>query len=112
MARRRQSWPVKAFITEDLPLHHNLVLKHLAGADPELVLLNFKYEELQRIPLAEMSREEINRLVKELGFYRKETRDSPVPEEFQLAPAKPLPASEESQREQAAEGKGAKGSEL
>ncbi|KAH1180303.1 hypothetical protein KIL84_009139 [Mauremys mutica] len=38
-----------------------------------------------------MSREEINQLVQELGFYRKEAPDALVPEEFQLAPARPLP---------------------
>uniref|UniRef100_A0A8C5TPT1 Selenoprotein M n=1 Tax=Malurus cyaneus samueli TaxID=2593467 RepID=A0A8C5TPT1_9PASS len=70
---------------------HNLEMKHLPGADPELVLLNHRYEELERIPLSDMTREEINQLVQELGFYRKETPDAPVPEEFQFAPAKPLP---------------------
>uniref|UniRef100_A0A8D0BS23 Selenoprotein M n=1 Tax=Salvator merianae TaxID=96440 RepID=A0A8D0BS23_SALMN len=69
---------------------HNLDMKHLPGSDPELVLLNSKYEELQRIPLTEMTRLQINRMVKDLGFYRKESPDSPVPEEFQHAPAKPL----------------------
>ncbi|NXS05575.1 SELM protein, partial [Oxylabes madagascariensis] len=70
---------------------HNLEMKHLPGADPELVLLSLRYEELERIPLSDMTREEINQLVQELGFYRKETPDAPVPEEFQFAPAKPLP---------------------
>nr|XP_013054412.1 selenoprotein M [Anser cygnoides]XP_013054413.1 selenoprotein M [Anser cygnoides] len=70
---------------------HNLEMKHLPGADPELVLLSYRYEELERIPLSDMTREEINQLVQELGFYRKETPDAPVPEEFQFAPAKPLP---------------------
>lgn len=39
-----------------------------------------------------MTREEINQLVQDIGFYRKSSSDSPVPEEFQLAPARPLPA--------------------
>ncbi|NWY65828.1 SELM protein, partial [Erithacus rubecula] len=82
---------VKAFVTQDIPLYHNLEMKHLPGADPELVLLGHRYEELQRVPLSDMTREEINQLVQELGFYRKETPDAPVPEEFQFAPAKPLP---------------------
>ncbi|NXY26022.1 SELM protein, partial [Atrichornis clamosus] len=82
---------VKAFVTQDIPLYHNLEMKHLPGADPELVLLSHRYEELERIPLSDMTREEINQLVQELGFYRKETPDAPVPEEFQFAPAKPLP---------------------
>uniref|UniRef100_A0A8V0ZNE9 Selenoprotein M n=1 Tax=Gallus gallus TaxID=9031 RepID=A0A8V0ZNE9_CHICK len=82
---------VKAFVSQDIPLYHNLEMKHLPGADPELVLLSFRYEELERIPLSDMTREEINQLVQELGFYRKETPEAPVPEEFQFAPAKPLP---------------------
>ncbi|NXK79331.1 SELM protein, partial [Amazona guildingii] len=73
------------------PSSHNLEMKHLPGADPELVLLSHRYEELERIPLSDMTREEINQLVQELGFYRKETPDAPVPEEFQFAPARPLP---------------------
>ncbi|KAF7239814.1 Selenoprotein M [Varanus komodoensis] len=85
-------------------------MKHLAGADPELVLLNFKYDELERIPLTEMTREDINKLVRELGFYRKEAPDSPVPKEFQFAPARP--PSKEPGSEHAASGKGTKGGEL
>ncbi|NXG35714.1 SELM protein, partial [Dromaius novaehollandiae] len=73
------------------PPSHNLEMKHLPGADPELVLLSYRYAELERIPLSDMTREEINRLVQELGFYRKEAPDAPVPEQFQFAPAKPLP---------------------
>ncbi|NWR88983.1 SELM protein, partial [Furnarius figulus] len=83
---------VKAFVTQDIPLYHNLEMKHLPGADPELVLLSHRYEELERIPLSDMTREEINQLLQELGFYRKEMPDAPVPEEFQFAPAKPLPS--------------------
>lgn len=75
---------------EDLPLYHNLVMKHIPGADPELVLLSFKYEELERIPLSSMTRQEINTLVQELGFYKKESGDAEVPEEFKMAPAKIL----------------------
>ncbi|NXA72757.1 SELM protein, partial [Thryothorus ludovicianus] len=75
----------------DTLLSHNLEMKHLPGADPELVLLSLRYEELERIPLSDMTREEINQLVQELGFYRKETPDAVVPEEFRFAPAKHLP---------------------
>ncbi|XP_025898688.1 selenoprotein M [Nothoprocta perdicaria] len=78
---------VKAFVTQDIPLYHNLEMKHLPGAEPELVLLSDRYQELQRIPLSDMTREDINRLLQELGFYRKETPEAPVPEEFRLAPA-------------------------
>ncbi|KAL0625206.1 Selenoprotein M [Plecturocebus cupreus] len=80
---------VKAFVTQDIPFYHNLVMKHLPGADPELVLLGRRYEELERIPLSEMTREEINALVQELGFYRKAAPDAQVPSEYVWAPAKP-----------------------
>lgn len=80
---------VKAFVTQDLPLYHNLVMKHLPGADPELVLLSRKYQELERIPLSQMTREEINALVQELGFYRKSAPEAHVPAEYLQAPAKP-----------------------
>uniref|UniRef100_A0A8C5ZIT2 Selenoprotein M n=2 Tax=Marmotini TaxID=337730 RepID=A0A8C5ZIT2_MARMA len=80
---------VKAFVTQDIPFYHNLVMKHLPGADPELVLLGRRYEELERIPLSEMTRKEINELVQELGFYRKAAPDAQVPQEYLWAPAKP-----------------------
>uniref|UniRef100_A0ACD6B5C2 Selenoprotein M n=2 Tax=Sus scrofa TaxID=9823 RepID=A0ACD6B5C2_PIG len=80
---------VKAFVTQDIPLYHNLVMKHLPGADPELVLLGHRFEELERIPLSDMTREEINALVQELGFYRKAAPEDPVPPEYMRAPARP-----------------------
>lgn len=80
---------MKAFVTQDIPLYHNLVMKHLPGADPELVLLGQRFEELERIPLSDMTREEINALVQELGFYRKAAPDEPVPPEYLRAPARP-----------------------
>lgn len=43
---------------------------------------------IQRIPLSEMTREEINALVQELGFYRKAAPDDPVPLEYLRAPAR------------------------
>lgn len=79
---------MKAFVTQDIPFYHNLVMKHLPGADPELVLLGHRSEELERIPLSEMTREEINALVQELGFYRKAAPDDPVPLEYLRAPAR------------------------
>uniref|UniRef100_A0A8C0W2T1 Selenoprotein M n=1 Tax=Castor canadensis TaxID=51338 RepID=A0A8C0W2T1_CASCN len=84
---------VKAFVTQDIPLYHNLVMKHLPGADPELVLLDRRYEELERIPLSAMTRDEINALVQELGFYRKVAPDARVPPEYLWAPAKPPEAA-------------------
>uniref|UniRef100_A0A8C5LEW4 Selenoprotein M n=1 Tax=Jaculus jaculus TaxID=51337 RepID=A0A8C5LEW4_JACJA len=80
---------VSALVKELDLAGHNLVMKHLPGADPELVLLSRSYQELERIPLSEMTREEINALVHELGFYRKEAPDAQVPSEHLWDPAKP-----------------------
>uniref|UniRef100_A0A8C7F2S3 Selenoprotein M n=1 Tax=Oncorhynchus kisutch TaxID=8019 RepID=A0A8C7F2S3_ONCKI len=82
---------VKAFVTQDIPLYHNLVMKHIPGADPELVLLNHYYEELDRIALSDMTRSEINELLEKLGFYKKAQPEDQVPEEFRFSPAKDSP---------------------
>ncbi|KAJ0019178.1 hypothetical protein NQD34_006747, partial [Periophthalmus magnuspinnatus] len=76
-------------------LSHNLVMKHIPGADPELVLLNHYFEELDRIPLSDMTRSEINALLGKLGFYKKEQSDDEVPEEFRFSPAKDSPFPDE-----------------
>lgn len=78
-------------MTQDIPLYHNLVMKHIPGADPELVLLNHRYEELDRIALTDMSRSEINELLGALGFYKKVQPEDEVPEEFLFSPAKHSP---------------------
>lgn len=78
-------------MVQDIPLYHNLVMKHIPGADPELVLLNHYFEELDRIPLTDMTRSEINALLDALGFYKKERQDDDVPEEFRFSPAKDSP---------------------
>uniref|UniRef100_A0AAY5KKQ6 Selenoprotein M n=1 Tax=Esox lucius TaxID=8010 RepID=A0AAY5KKQ6_ESOLU len=70
---------------------HNLVMKHIPGADPELVLLNHYYEELDRIALSDMTRSEINELLEKLGFYKKAQPEDQVPEEFRYSPAKDSP---------------------
>uniref|UniRef100_A0A3B4YFW3 Selenoprotein M n=1 Tax=Seriola lalandi dorsalis TaxID=1841481 RepID=A0A3B4YFW3_SERLL len=70
---------------------HNLVMKHIPGADPELVLLNHYFEELDRIALSDMTRSEINELLEKLGFYKKAQPEDEVPEEFRFSPAKDMP---------------------
>ncbi|KAG8012005.1 Selenoprotein M [Nibea albiflora] len=86
---------VKAFVVQDIPLYHNLVMKHIPGADPELVLLNHYYEELDRIALSDMTRSEINELLEKLGFYKKAQAEDEVPEEFRFSPAKDSPFKDE-----------------
>ncbi|CAB1319827.1 unnamed protein product [Coregonus sp. 'balchen'] len=61
---------------------------HIPGAEPELVLLNHYYEELDRIALSDMARSEINELLEKLGFYKKAQPEDEVPEEFRFSPAK------------------------
>ncbi|KAJ4941475.1 hypothetical protein JOQ06_011354 [Pogonophryne albipinna] len=70
-------------------------MKHIPGADPELVLLNHYFEELDRIALSDMSRSEINQLLEELGFYKKTAAEDEVPEEFRFSPAKDSPFKDE-----------------
>lgn len=82
-------------MVQDIPLYHNLVMKHIPGADPELVLLNHYFEELDRIALSDMSRSEINQLLEELGFYKKTAAEDEVPEEFRFSPAKDSPLKDE-----------------
>lgn len=79
---------MKEFVNQDIPLYHNLEMKHMPGADPELVLLSAQHEEIDRIGLSNMLRKEINQLLKDLGFYRKESPESPIPPEFQVAPGR------------------------
>uniref|UniRef100_A0A8C4ILF6 Selenoprotein M n=1 Tax=Dicentrarchus labrax TaxID=13489 RepID=A0A8C4ILF6_DICLA len=79
------------------PLFHNLVMKHIPGADPELVLLNHYYEELDRIALSDMTRSEINELLGKLGFYKKAQPEDLVPEEFRFSPAKDSPPKVQSE---------------
>lgn len=80
---------------QDIPLYHNLVMKHIPGADPELVLLNHYYEELDRIALSDMTRSEINELLEKLGFYKKAQPEDEVPEKFRFSPAKDSPFKDE-----------------
>lgn len=82
-------------MTQDIPLYHNLVMKHIPGADPELVLLDHYYKELDRIPLSDMTRVEINDLLSTLGFYKKAQEEDEVPEEFRFSPAKSSPFPED-----------------
>lgn len=70
-------------------------MKHIPGADPELVLLNHYYEELDRIALSDMTRSDINELLEKLGFYKKAQPEDEVPEEFRFSPAKDSPFKDE-----------------
>jgi len=80
---------VKQFIFEDLPLYHNVEFKSIGGAKPELILLNEKGDELERIALSKLNRAECNQLLLKKGFYKKASSEDQVPEEYQSGPYVP-----------------------
>lgn len=86
---------VKKFIFEDIPFYHNVVFKPKPGAPPFLVLLDGEEEEIERIDLSKLNREECNELVTGLGFYKKMSREGEVPEEYQTGPYVPVKKPEE-----------------
>lgn len=51
----------------------------------------------QRIALSDMSRSEINELLRKLGFYKKAQPEEEVPEELRFSPAKDSPFKHESE---------------
>ncbi|KYM93552.1 PREDICTED: selenoprotein M-like [Cyphomyrmex costatus] len=62
---------VKQFIFEDLPQYDNVEFKHIPGAIPELVLFNSHEEEVERLVLSKLTREECNELLVSKGFTKK-----------------------------------------
>ncbi|KAH0955968.1 hypothetical protein HN011_008756 [Eciton burchellii] len=62
---------VKRFIFEDLPQYNNVEFKHIQGAIPELVLFNDHEEEIERLVLSSLTREECNDLLVSKGFTKK-----------------------------------------
>ncbi|XP_012527558.1 selenoprotein M [Monomorium pharaonis] len=68
---------VKQFIFEDLPQYDNVEFKHIPGAIPELVLFNEHEEEVERLVLSKLTREECNELLVSKGFTKKfiDTKD-------------------------------------
>ncbi|ROT66637.1 selenoprotein M [Penaeus vannamei] len=73
---------------EDMPLFHNADVKFIGGAPPELVLLNASNEEVERLPLSELNREECNMLMLKKGFYKKTKKDEEVPDQYREGPYK------------------------
>ncbi|XP_011308846.1 selenoprotein M-like [Fopius arisanus] len=61
---------VKQFIFEDLPLYDRTEFKHIQGAVPELVLYDNNNEEVERLQLSRLTREECNDLLQAKGFPR------------------------------------------
>lgn len=67
-------------------MFHNVEFKQIAGAIPEMIFLNKKGEEIERIDLTEKTREECNAILEENKFYKKATPEEEVPPEFKDAP--------------------------
>ncbi|KAG7307040.1 hypothetical protein JYU34_007171 [Plutella xylostella] len=65
---------VKQFVMQDAPQYERLEVKFITGAAPELVLLGDADQELERLPLSQLSRDECNDLVKSKGFEKKPTK--------------------------------------
>nr|XP_003701690.1 PREDICTED: selenoprotein M-like [Megachile rotundata] len=66
---------VRQFIFEDVPNYNNVEFKHIPGAVPELLLFNENEEEVERLPLLKLTREECNDLLVSKGFTKKVTKD-------------------------------------
>ncbi|XP_076755049.1 selenoprotein M-like [Xylocopa sonorina] len=66
---------VKQFIFEDLPNYNNVEFKHIPGAVPKLLLFNENEEEVERLPLSSLTREECNNLLISKGFTKKTAKD-------------------------------------
>ncbi|KAK9303660.1 hypothetical protein QLX08_004747 [Tetragonisca angustula] len=66
---------VKQFIFEDLPNYNNVEFKHIPGAVPELLLFNENEEEVERLSLSSLTREECNNLLISKGFTKKTSKD-------------------------------------
>ncbi|XP_033322101.1 selenoprotein M [Megalopta genalis] len=66
---------VKDFVYKDVPTYDNVEFKHIRGAEPELVLFDHNNEEIERLPLSQLTREECNNLLTSKGFTRKPVKD-------------------------------------
>ncbi|VVC98582.1 unnamed protein product [Leptidea sinapis] len=66
---------VKKFVMEDAPFYGSLEVKFISGAPPELILLSDKNEELDRLPLSNLSRQECNDLLQSKGFRKEDKKE-------------------------------------
>jgi len=77
---------VKKFIYQDAPLFHNVEVKFIPGANPDLLLMNKENQVVQRIDLAGHDREWCNDILKKKGFYKKASEEEEVPEKYKNGP--------------------------
>jgi len=65
---------VKRFIYEDVPQYEDVTFKAVPGAPPKVVLLDKDDNEIKKLNLKELSQEECNHLLLDLGFQKKEEK--------------------------------------
>ena len=65
---------VKKWINEVLPLYDDsqVSIKYIGGADPEMVFLAADDTEVERVSVIELDEDEIDKLLQERGFSKKE----------------------------------------
>ncbi|CAG0887863.1 unnamed protein product [Darwinula stevensoni] len=68
------------------PRSHNVMFKPIPGASPELILLDEQDQQIERIDISGMNREELNSLLQKRGFFRRESPTDAVPDEFLRGP--------------------------
>ncbi|CAH2086958.1 unnamed protein product [Euphydryas editha] len=62
---------VKKFVMEDAPFYDRVEVKFITGAPPEVILLDSADQELERIALSNLNREECNKVLADNGFAKK-----------------------------------------
>ncbi|CAG9831903.1 unnamed protein product [Diabrotica balteata] len=62
---------VKKFAYHDIQTYENVEWKKISGAPPELVFLDDQGEEVERVPLKTLNRDECNNVLLSRGFVKK-----------------------------------------
>ncbi|XP_045446027.1 selenoprotein M-like [Melitaea cinxia] len=66
---------VKKFVMEDAPFYDRVEVKFITGAPPEVILLDAADQELERIALSNLNREECNKVLGDNGFAKKGNKE-------------------------------------
>ncbi|KAF2362101.1 Parvovirus non-structural protein 1 helicase domain [Trinorchestia longiramus] len=65
---------------------HNVNFVKVPGASPVLIYFNKFDQEVERVQLKSLNREQCNDLLLQKGFFKKNNKDDPVPEEYLEGP--------------------------
>lgn len=71
---------------QDIPMYHNVEFKNIPGAAPKLLLLDKDDQAVETINLVPLSQSECNDLLLKRGFYKKQTPEEEVPEQYREGP--------------------------